>query len=202
MNKTDATRFKKLWISACKALRGDVPDDDALSLIFVTLGDLPMSDIEKALSYRLKTSDFTPTAKFVLEFINGSFQDRAMLAWNKVQKVYRRSGNLVNVDFGDPCVHFAIESMGGWHKWGVWDRSEETWKRKDFISYYILAVEHGKQWSLESPRVLRGIFFLSNRGNRKYFGEETLGEMDKVYLADGQTCSMIDYPDAIKMLEE
>ncbi|HPI98138.1 MAG TPA: DUF6475 domain-containing protein [Synergistales bacterium] len=204
MNSKDAPRFKKLWTATCKALKGDVPDSDALSLIFASLSDITMQDIEQALSYRLKTSDFTPTVRFVREFINGSFEDRAIMAWNKVMKAYRKIGNSRNVDFSDPCIHYAIESMGGWHKWGVWDSGQEQWKKKEFVQLYILALEHGKRFGLESPRVLMGHYYLCNLQVIKYMGPEEL-EYTKAIIqihgnGDTKVIPLDDYPE-IKALE-
>ena len=70
-----------------------------------------------ALSSHVQNPDkgqYVPKPADLILAIEGSGQDRGMLAWSKVVDAIKRQGPHKSVTFDDPLIHAVITDMGGW----------------------------------------------------------------------------------------
>jgi len=59
---------------------------------------------------------FLPTPADIIRLLEGSGEDRALIAWAKVDKAIPIIGSYTSVVFDDCLIHAVIEDMGGWIK--------------------------------------------------------------------------------------
>lgn len=64
--------------------------------------------------YEGESGAFWPKPSDIITIIEGSSEDRSIVAWYKVDKAVRERGPYVSVLFDDPVIMATIEQMGGW----------------------------------------------------------------------------------------
>jgi hypothetical protein len=111
------------------------------------------------------TGQFLPKPADVVRLLQGGTQDRAMLAWSKVDAAVRGVGTYRDVVFDDPLIHAVLHDMGGWLPMG--EKGEDEWPfiAKEFATRY-----RGYAIRLDRPAyppVLIGIAGAHNRKESK-----------------------------------
>lgn len=98
---------------------------------------------------------FLPKPADLVKLLGGSTQDRALVAWAKVDKALRRIGTYESVVFDDPIIHRVLHDMGGWVPLG--QKTEDEWPfiAKEFENRYRGFSSRGETPSY--PKVLAGI---------------------------------------------
>lgn len=81
---------------------------------FDALRDHSIEALAAACQTAVRRCKFFPRPAELREFIEGSTEDRAALAWAAVMRAVVEVGCYESVDFGDRAIHGAIEAMGGW----------------------------------------------------------------------------------------
>lgn len=84
-----------------------------------------------------------PRPSELLELAHGTKDDAAALAWAQVMKAMKRFGRYASIDFGDPAIHAAIRSMGGWSLLCLGRLEDLHYRRRDFIDGHRLYSERG-----------------------------------------------------------
>ena len=106
---------------------------------FSALSDLPMDRILGAITHAARACKFFPKPAELREFVNGSSDDRAALAWTRFLRALTEVGTYQSVDFGDPALHATVEALGGWHEaWRIerLDAKDQGFKRAEFCRLY------------------------------------------------------------------
>ncbi len=88
--------------------------------------DLPA--IIEAFNAWLRNPDagqFAPKPADIIRMLDGRTEDRALMAWAKVDKGVRSVGTHRSVVFGDAVIHRVLHDMGGWMALG--QKSEDEW---------------------------------------------------------------------------
>ena len=77
-----------------------------------------------------------PKPADIVKMFGGRTQDRALMAWSKVDRAVRSVGNYESVAFDDPVIHRVIHEMGGWI--GLGQKTEDDWPfvAKEFENRY------------------------------------------------------------------
>jgi len=126
-------------------------------VLFFGLMEYPLNVITEAAKSHCRISRFFPMLADIIVQIEGTFEDRAALAWSLIMKAkhkYRRNKTL---RFPSPAIHYAIECMGGWeHLYMSIDDVSENFKAKEFIRFYRLG-EKNATWENVKP------YFLSDQ---------------------------------------
>lgn len=119
----------------------------------------PYSDeqAERAFKTVIATRKFFPKPAELLEVLEGTPEDRAQEALEKVLWAVRHVGPYASVTFDDPKIHGAIEAMGGWIAFQDCTMDEWTWRQKDFLRHYAIQTAKGQ------PDHLAGLVELANR---------------------------------------
>lgn len=111
----------------------------ALSLWWNALKGYDLKAISDALSRYVVNADcgqFVPKPADVVRMIGGTTTDRALLAWEKVDKAVRQVGVYKDVVFDDPLIHRVLQDMGGWISLGGKKESEWPFVAKEFETRY------------------------------------------------------------------
>lgn len=141
---------------------------------FLALKDLPMEAVLASIARAMRSSRFFPKPAELREFIEGTGDDLAALAWTRVIRAIERIGTYQSVDFGDPVLHATVDGLGGWSEfWRIerMDAREQGFKRAEFVRLYGALRSRGVE---DAPRRLLGQHEVANR-ERGYLGkDETL----------------------------
>lgn len=107
-----------------------------LDLIWKSLKDYTNEQCEKAFDHVAKHGrfykDILPDLMEHLE----SNEDKAVFAWEKVDKAVKSYGPYVSVQFNDPVIHSVIELLGGWVNFQNTTTGQWKWVQKDFLKHY------------------------------------------------------------------
>jgi len=132
-------------------------------------------DVEAAFKRLVTTAKFFPKPAEIIEAIRGPQQDRAVLAWAKVNQAVKDHGPYASVRFDDPAIHSTLELMGGWAQFQDCSLDEWKWRQKEFERLYPMMVRRGNH-----PESLPGICEIENVGR----GYES---PSAVMVGDGKT---------------
>lgn len=116
MTDTDRDDFADLLQSALGFYGQDVTPF-ALGVWWQSCQGVSLEQVRKALTRHAMDPDrghFAPKPADIVRVLQGTHQDRSLVAWGKVMDAMRSEGAYVSVDFGDPATHCAIEDIGGW----------------------------------------------------------------------------------------
>ena len=131
----DKKKFREIMAALAEVFDKEI-SETLLAVYWQVLEPYQDDEALKALNSCLKGCKFFPKPADILEFLQGKVDDRAVQAWEQVDKTMREHGNYVSVDFGDSKIHRVIELLGGWSYLGTLTEDEWKWKRKEFESAY------------------------------------------------------------------
>ena len=77
-----------------------------------------------------------PKLAEIINEIEGSADDRALLAWNELKEAIARVGAYNSVKFSDPKTVAVVNEMGGWAKVCEVKEDDLKWMQKDFERLY------------------------------------------------------------------
>lgn len=82
------------------------------------------------------TGQWLPKPADIVKMFGGRTQDRALVAWSKVDRAVRHVGPYESVVFDDPLIHRVIQEMAGWI--GLGQKTDDDWPfvAKEFESRY------------------------------------------------------------------
>jgi len=134
----DFPEFAAVWIAAHEVY-GKTPTGGAVRLCFEALRKYSIGQIKAALSDHVRNSSggqFPPKPADIVRALEGTKEDKALLAWTKVDKAVRHVGPYRSVSFRDPVIAQVIRDMGGWIR--LCECTEDEWPfvRNDFVKRY------------------------------------------------------------------
>ncbi|MBQ6776640.1 MAG: hypothetical protein IJP53_09295 [Synergistaceae bacterium] len=156
-------------------------------ILFANLMDYPLEVIANALNAHCRVEKFFPMLADIIRQIEGTPDERALLAWSLVMKAKRKYKLRKAIRFPAPAIHFAIERMGGWEKffWSV-DDYNESFKSAEFQKLYKIG-EKCSSWDGENGKIKVCPYFPSEeeiyalkKGNKKFRREVFDVESDRV----------------------
>lgn len=106
---------------------------------YEVLKDMSDDDFSQAISVVLKTRKYTklPLPNDIREGLTGNVATAAIVALDKAEKAIEKYSAYRSVQFDDPVIHMAIESMGGWIKFcRPEDEQDWHWHQKEFLRLY------------------------------------------------------------------
>jgi len=85
-----------------------------------------------------------PKPAEILEFLEGTKDDRALQAWREVKEAIRKGGWSATIEFADTIIPLCIEQLGGW----IWlceqPKDDEPFIEKRFMDLYRLMLKRGE----------------------------------------------------------
>lgn len=109
----------------------------------------PDATFRKAVLLALKTLSFFPKPSDLLRILEGAPEDRALIAWQTLEKAIRTVGSWDSVRFDDPALSAAVEGLGGWTKVCEWTEEEMPFRRREFEQLYRVFADRripGPEW--------------------------------------------------------
>ncbi len=113
--------------------------DFVVSLWCKAMQGYSIEAIRAAFSAHVQNPDngqFMPKPADIIRLIGGTNQDKAMIAWAKVDKAVRLIGTYADVVFDDPLIHAVVTDMGGWIALGQKNDDEWPFIAKEFETRY------------------------------------------------------------------
>lgn len=138
MREADMEGFGQM-MAAIYDLYGRQFSEYALSIWWNALKGYDLKAISEALSRYVVNADsgqFVPKPADVVRMIGGTTVDKALLAWEKVDRAVRQVGVYRDVVFDDPLIHRVLQDMGGWIRLGERKESEWPFVAKEFETRY------------------------------------------------------------------
>ena len=163
MTDTDRDEFAELLQSALGFYGQDVTPF-ALGVWWQACRGVSIEQVRKALTRHAMDPDrghFAPKPADIVRVLQGTHQDRSLVAWGKVMDAMRSSGAYVSVDFGDPAIHCAIEDMGGWPQICRAELNELGYLQKRFCDAHKAYSSRGE--AVRDVAYLVGVHEASNR---------------------------------------
>ena len=119
------------------------------------LEDLDVRAVKGAAVQAMRTSKFMPAVAELRELAGVlSPADRAVLAWNAVERARALHGYYHSVDFDDPVINATIRTMGGWMAFEErFDSDDAKWIRQDFERTYAALCRSGIGPDLAAPLI-------------------------------------------------
>ena len=114
MKPTDLKPFATLFADVMAYYRQDV-SDFTRTLFWTSLQAFDFEQVRKAFDAHAKDSEqgrFAPKLADLVRILQGTYTDRAQLAWGRCLEAMRSVGAYTDVIFDDPATHAAIEGRG------------------------------------------------------------------------------------------
>jgi len=125
--------------------QGREPSEFKIELYFQALVEYEIGVIERAAMAIIKGRVYPafPKPGEIVQEIDGSREDLAVIAWGEVVEAIKRIGPYQSICFADPTIHSVLEFMGGWSACGDWLENEMKWKQKEFERLYAIMKDRG-----------------------------------------------------------
>jgi hypothetical protein len=118
------------------------------------LADLSVDDLQRAVLLAIRERSVLPKPYDIRKLIgkSSSSEDRAVAAWNDVQRALRH-GCYKTIDFQDKVCNAVIRNLGGWPNFcsRFSGAEEEKWVRQEFLKAYQSFAASGISAELAKP---------------------------------------------------
>lgn len=155
MTPAEEPAFAKLLTDVHAYYRQNV-SEFTLTVWVQSMKPYTLEQVRKAMTAHATNPDggqFAPKVADLIRILEGTYTDRAMLAWGKVHEAMSAVGAYQDVVFDDPAIHAAIADLGGWPKVCRTETRELQFLQKRFCDSHKAYAGRG---SFEYPRRLMG----------------------------------------------
>ena len=138
MQESDKREFASLLQATMDVYNKDI-STDVIKIWWLAMSHFPIEQIKVGLSKYITSPDygkFPPKPADIIFMMEGSSQDAALTAWNKVLEAISRAGTYKSVCFDDPIIHLCIDDIGGWIGLGETEEKELPFVQKRFEQTY------------------------------------------------------------------
>jgi len=135
--------------------------ESLLGIYYEIFKNYSIADFKNAIERLMKSYKFNsiPKPADILEYLEGSVDDKARKAWILAQKGVEDIGHIGSVKFNDPIISNVIVALGGWQNFCLTLTEDLPFLEKRFIDYYKMFEKRGDCEPLE----LIGFLDSSNR---------------------------------------
>lgn len=134
-----------------------------LDTYFEIFQNYSIEQFKKAVLDVLKTSKYHtfPKPAEILEFLEGTRDDKALMAWLQVMEAVQKGGYYASIEFVDPIIGHCVLELGGWQWFCCTQKDELPFIEKRFMDLYRLFLKRGIQGNI------RLIGFIEAANNQK-----------------------------------
>ncbi len=160
MTAKDEKEFALLMASLAEIFdSGSELSSVKVELYFRLLEDYVIEDIKRGVDEIMRNRVYAslPKPAEIIQAIEGDGNEKAILAWEKLDRAVRQVGPYQSVQFDDPVIHSIVKFFGGWEKICDVSGDEWKWKQKEFERLYTIMAKRG-----DHPKYLIGITEWSN----------------------------------------
>lgn len=163
MTQADLERFYQV-MAATAELHGRSLSEAVMAMYFEDLAPYPMEAVVEALRRHRRNpqhGQFFPKPADLIRALEGSHEERALMAFNRLVAAMDRVGAYQSPDFSDRVLHQVVEDMGGWPLiCRTWLTEERSYRLKEFSERYRALISLGR---LDGPKYLVGLQEESNQ---------------------------------------
>jgi len=125
--------------------------------------DYSTETFSRALEKCLRTRAYSslPKPAEILEFLEGTPQDKALIAWLQVKEAIGKGGYYASIEFADPVIAHCVNWLGGWTWLCCSQIDEMPFIEKRFLDMYRLLA---KRETL--PENVRLVGFIEAQNNQ------------------------------------
>lgn len=107
--------FTKIMIGLCELYKQQI-SEFIFDSYYEIFKKYETSAFERAVNLCVKNHKYNslPKPANILEFLDGTREDQAMLAWLKAKEAVKKAGYYESVEFDDPIISNCIIELGGW----------------------------------------------------------------------------------------
>jgi hypothetical protein len=130
----------------------------SLSVWWEAMKAFDLGAVRQAIDRHLMNPDagqWLPKPADIVRMLGGRTEDRALMAWAKVDKAVRQVGTYASVAFDDPLIHRVLHDMGGWVFLGSKGEDEWPFVAREFQTRYRGFSMRGEQ--PDYPPLLIGV---------------------------------------------
>lgn len=138
MNAQDKNSFAEMMASLGEYY-GKTVSQSLVSMYWQGLEKYDLTALREAFNRHVNNPDsgqYMPKIADVSRMLGGTSNDRALVAWSKVDKAVRHVGPYRSVAFDDPIIHRVIVEMGGWISLNEKKTDEWPFIAKEFENRY------------------------------------------------------------------
>jgi hypothetical protein len=131
-----------------------------VNIYYEIFKDFSIERFKKAIGEVIKSHKYAnlPKPAEILEYLEGTREDNALIAWLKVRGAIENVGYYESVEFDDPVISHCLFQMGGWMKVCEVLNKDLPFMEKDFMELYRLYAKRG----ITQPIKLSGFFEVDN----------------------------------------
>uniref|UniRef100_A0A6M3IVP5 DUF6475 domain-containing protein n=1 Tax=viral metagenome TaxID=1070528 RepID=A0A6M3IVP5_9ZZZZ len=147
---------------------GKVPSEFILDTYYGIFEEYTAEEFNKAVMKCLKEKVYNsvPKPAEIIEFLEGTKDDKALIAWNQVLDAIRKGGYYSSVEFYDPIIPACINELGGWQWIGSQQHEDMVFIEKRFMILYRLFLKRGTE---DNHRMIG--FIEASNGRRGYLDD-------------------------------
>jgi len=155
-------KFVNTMVGLCD-LYGKVPSEFMLDTYYSIFADYDNAAFDKAIGKCLKVKVYNniPKPAEIMEFLEGTREDKETIAWFQVMDAVRKGGYYSSIEFSDPVISHCINELGGWSWFCSQDKDQLPFIEKRFMDIYRLLAKRGVNENI------RLIGFVEAQNNRK-----------------------------------
>ena len=164
MINDDKPQFASLMGALAEYYNRDI-SDALIGMYWQGLERYDLSAVRESLNRHMQNTDtgqFFPKIADIGKMLSGTSNDRALMAWAKVDKSLRSVGPYQTVVFDDALIHRVLQDMGGWIALGT--KTEDDWPfvAREFENRY-----RGFSIRNERPEYPKTLIGLAEANNQK-----------------------------------
>lgn len=156
MRASDKAEFSELITQVLGFYRQDA-SEFALSVWWEACKGADLEQVRKALNAHAvhpEKGQYAPKPADLVRELGGTFTDRALIAWGRVQRAMSEIGAYASVDFGDAVIHAVIRELGGWATICRIPNEEQQFLQKRFCDFHRTYTTRGTP--ADTPLALSG----------------------------------------------
>jgi len=161
--------------------------EGVIEIYWQGLQNYDLKAVQKAFQAHIANPDngqFMPKVADLVRMLAGTTTDASVIAWSKVASAIKRVGPYQSVVFDDPCIHAAIEGLGGWEKVCATPSDEElVFTARAFENLYKAHKRNGN-----TPDYQRVLIGTSERVNADLYPHAI---SPPVMIGDKQMCQLV-----------
>jgi hypothetical protein len=142
----DKNEFVKVMTGMCE-LFNTTPSDFIFDAYYAIFKDYELDQFKSAVNSVMRTHVYNtlPKPAVIIEFLDGTKDDKALGAWLQVKEAVNKGGYYASIEFADPIISHCLNELGGWMWFCSQQITELPFIEKRFMDLYRLFLKRGPQ---------------------------------------------------------